>query len=204
MVTVDQMDAHEWLKTVPPGPLVTMMPDAHEVEMSARVWTKWFNESIHLCLEASPETPVVFAQTDRKRDGQWISKAEMVMVAAEVHSRPLLWHRIALRRDAGKVDIHRPGYTHLIAVGPGRPGKPEPDVLPPSPRTWANGAPVGAARMIARFMAGAGYDRVLNPFCGEGAFLAALAEQNIEAHGCDLDADRAEKATWLKLEEVTG
>lgn len=115
-------------------------------------------------------------------------------VAAEMPGVHLLWHRVALRRDAGKTDIHRPGYTHVLAFGPGKPGKAHPDVLPPGARTWKNGVAYNVATMVAEYLAGQGATTMLNPFCGEGTFLRAAVSAGLLARGCDLDPDRVATA----------
>ena len=78
--------------------------------------------------------------------------------------RPLLWHRIALRRGAGRVNLHVPTYSHVLAYGPGRPGKARPDVIDQGRMLWAHGIGVDLARYIASWLAEQGVKSVLDPF----------------------------------------
>lgn len=188
MVRVDTADAFDWLPAnAGTGAVVAVLPDAAEVNMAVDAWTEWFRVAAAACFAASTG-PTVFLQTDRKVGGRWIDKAALI---ADVANVPLLWHRIVLRRGVGATDIHRPTYSHLVAYGPGRPGRPAPDVIDGGKRLWRDGIGVAAARFIADYLHAAGVPHVLNPFAGHGTILAAAAAAGMDATGCELDPERA-------------
>jgi hypothetical protein len=201
MRTVFTGDAFGWLADVERGPVVAQLPDAHEIDLEIDEWREWFDSAIGACLGAS-SGPTVFLQTDRKADGTWISKAQMVMNHAAISGRALLWHKVALRRGVGKVDVHRPGYTHVLAIGPGRPGRPRPDVLKASRRLWENGAPAGVAMMVAEYLREQGHTKLINPFCGRGTLLAAAEACGLDALGAEIDPVRAQWARSVEPETV--
>lgn len=191
-----------WLRRPPAeGPLVAQLPDAAELGMAVANWQWWFRDAVSLCLGASAG-PTVFIQNDRKYEGRWISKAAIVISVAAAERCDLLWHKIALRRAPGQTDIHRPTYRHVLALGPGRPGKARPDVLPHTPGLWDHGAPANVALMVAEYLAETGATRVLNPFCGHGTILAAAESIGLDAYGVEVDADRAAIAATVTAEQV--
>lgn len=192
---VDTADLFEWLPEAaiarPGSAVVTVLPDAQEVGMTHAAWRRWFTAAAALCFEASAG-PTVFLQTDRLHDGQWTDKAGLIATMAG-HD-PLLWHKIVLRRDPWKVDLHRPTYSHLIAYGPGAgPGRRTPDVIHGGKPWWRNGIGVDAARFIAGWLRDVGVSSILNPACGEGTILSACS-RSMAVAGCDVDEDRAASA----------
>jgi hypothetical protein len=159
-----------------------------EVEMGYGSWRNWFGDALRLAMVASgPVFPAIFYVTDRRYDSRLVSKAAMVFEAAEGMRRGILWHKIALRRDVGKVDLFRPTFSHVIAVGGAscRPGPQSPDVFQRGKTLYANGMGCEAARFAVRHVASAGI--VYNPFCGRGTVLAAADEVNIDSLGVDND-----------------
>lgn len=178
------------------GAVVTSLPDAAEVELSLGAWELWFEAAVELCFQVSTG-PTVFIQTDRKAEGRWISKPSMI---ARATRQELLWHRIVLRKDAGKQDLQRPGYTHLLAYGPGRPGSNLPDVLPPGKTLWPNGTPLNAALMVCEWLRDQGAKAIMNPFSGHGTLLAVANGLGMDAYGCELSEERAMESQALKIE----
>jgi hypothetical protein len=195
---VECVDAFEWLrKPVERQAVVTVLPDAAEVGMGIEGWTGWFTRAAALCFAAVPTPgPVVFIQTDRLYDGQWIDKAQLVASAAVWHA--LTWHKVSLRREVGTVDIHRPTFSHVLAYG-GRPGRRTPDVIMSGHRLWKNGTDMNTARLVIGWLAEQGVTSVHNPFCGHGTLLAVANEHGLDAYGCDLDPGRAGIAQHQQL-----
>ena len=195
---VDVEPLESWLPAhAGQGPLVTMLPDANDLGLSIELWAAWFSEAVELCLESS-SGPTVFAQCDRLHDGAWLDKAKLVEDEAWRLRRYLLWHKIGLRRGLGKVDLHRPTYIHLLAFGPGRPGKRRPDVIDAGPRWSHSGVGVQAAKLVASFLAEtAPGSTVLNPAAGFGTFCWAALEEGLSAKACDI----ARQGDWWSSEE---
>lgn len=197
---VDRADLFAWLPQVDDvGPVVAVLPDAAEIGMDHDPvgWLIWYRRAARACIRAAGSHVAVFAATDRRRDGEWIDKGAILSSVAMSQGRRTLWHKIVLRRDPGKTDVHRPGYTHLLAFGADhhRPGAAIPDVLPPGGHLWRDGLDIGAAAMIARWLRDVqGARCVVNPACGEGTMLTAAARLHMDVYGCDTDAARVATA----------
>lgn len=194
-------DAVAWLEDLAHhehklGAVVTSLPDAAEVDLSLGAWELWFEAAVDRCFDASAG-PSVFIQTDRKVDGQWISKPLLIGRGCR---QTLLWHRIQLRRDPGKQDLQRPTYTHILAYGPGTPGGNHPDVLPVSKSLWTNGTPIHAAVLAVAWCREQGAKAIVNPFSGQGTILAVANGLGLDAYGCELDEQRALKSEQIKLD----
>jgi hypothetical protein len=198
---VVQADLTDWLRDPPAaGAVVTSLPDAAEVGMQPDAWLEWYTSALLLCWERAVTLvggPFVLLATDRKRDGHLVSKALLALEV--VGPELLLWHRIALRRQPGQRDIHRPTYTHILAFG-GRPGPPMPDVVPPGRHPSRNSVSVPAALHVAAFLASVGTRTVLNPACGAGTLLAAANAYGLDAYGCDTDPACVSRASLLVLD----
>lgn len=196
-------DALVWLEDIARHPedaaLVAVLPDAAEIDLELQEWAVWFTAGIYACC-AAVTGPVVFVQTDRLANGVWIDKS--LLVASAVHeanqnrtitTRTLTFHKIVTRRSVGSIDLHRPTYSHIVAYG-GRPGTRTPDVIDAGERFWRNGMDLETGRLIIYWLAGQRYTTVFNPFCGEGTVLALANDHNMDAHGCEIDPDRAARA----------
>jgi hypothetical protein len=193
-VTVDVADALEWLpRHAGAGAIATSPPDASELEGLEVPYDVWLSEALYLIFAASAG-PTVLVVTDRKRGGQWESKPTQAVLHARAHGRPLLWHRIALRRGTGRIDLHVPTYSHVLAFGPGRPGRARPDVFEQGKPWWPHGVGWDLALFVASWLEEQGATTVVDPFAGTGAFLAAAEEHGMATLGCELDPDRAAAA----------
>ena len=193
---VEVADLFDWLpRHAAEGAVVTSLPDAAEVPHIAD-WERWYLEAATACLRASTG-PTIFVATDRKRDGRWVSKALLLLWTAGDLGHDLLWHRIALRRGVGVVDLHRPTYTHILAFGPGRPGHPLPDVIETSDRPSRVSTSYAAAAHIAAYLADVGVRLVVNPACGYGTLMQAANAAGLDAIGCDTEPHRV--LSWSGL-----
>lgn len=180
------------------GAIATSPPDASELGMDLTSYGGWLYDAVQQCLEASAG-PTVLILTDRKHQGRWLSKPGVARDAATDLSQgaklyPLLWHRIALRRPVGSIDLHVPTYSHVLAFGPGRPGSARPDVIEEGRRLWPHGVGAELADFVAQWLASVGVKRLIDPFCGTGALLQAAHRAGLDAWGCELDPGRAEEA----------
>lgn len=195
-------DAREWMAGRPPvGGVVTSLPDADETGYSIEQWKSWFVECAGLCMDlANPDSATVFYQTDRKVDGYWLSKTELLFDAQKMHAgMRLLWHKIVLRRDIGKKDLYRPGYTHMLAFSrKARTGAVTSDVFDRGVMVYPNGMGLRAAELAVRFV-GRNTTTICDPFCGRGTVLAVANALGLDAIGVDIDPDQAECARSLTL-----
>lgn len=199
-------DAIEWLsKNRDLGSIITSLPELEEVSMSPEDYVPWFTSAAKLCIKASSEGhPVIFYQTDRLLKGKRISKAYLLMKAAEETGHAMLWHKIVLRRDPGKIDLRRPGYSHLIAFGDAttKAGKATPDVFDAGGVLYPNGMGLTAATVALQAALKHG-PKVCDPFCGRGT-VPVLAEHMdfSKIIGVDIDEAQCEAARSLRLAKV--
>lgn len=191
-----EADALEWLKDHQDvGSIVTSMPDMEETSHTADAYPEWFFNAAIACFESTSQGhPTIFYQTDRLHKGKRISKAHILFDAAFEAGRRVVWHKIVLRRDPGKIDLRRPGYTHLLAFGDESvtAGKATPDVFDRGGVLYPNGMGVTAAT-TALAMAERHGLRVCDPFCGRGT-VPALAEHMSFNRIVGVDIDPAQVA----------
>lgn len=190
-------DALEWLpKNRRIGGLVLSPPDADEIGADLITWKDWLMRATTMCFDATTG-PIVFYTTDRRYNGRLVSKASIVY---EVESRlgiNTAWHKIVLRRGPEKTDLHRPTYTHMIALGE-RPGPTTADVIYRGDMLYPNAMGFHAAKValdwISRYT-----DTVIDPFCGRGTIPAIADAMGMNAIGVDIDPDQCAYARKLKV-----
>lgn len=199
--TIICADAVKWMATTDlKGSVVTSLPDPEEINATPEEWRKWFVNASSLAMAlAKPSAPSIFYQTDRKADGRTYSKAGLLIEAANQRGVCLLWHKIVLRRQVGSIDLHRPGFTHLMAFSAkGKPGVASPDVIERGEMIYPNAMGIKVARFAVEFAGH--YDRlILDPFCGRGTIPALADALGFNSVGVDIDNSQCEKASRLKL-----
>lgn len=202
LVVVRQILVKDAFTALPSLPLqdviVTSLPDAMEVGLAITGdYQRWVHEAVLLCASrVRDDGLLVFYQTDRKVDGQWLSKPAVIIPAAG----RMLWHKIVLRRDVGKRDLYRPGYAHLLAFSrAGRIGAASPDVLHAGKSLWKHGMGFAAATFVAEYGRGfGGGQSFCDPFCGHGTSLIAAVRAGFgTVTGIDRDPECCERARML-------
>jgi hypothetical protein len=185
--------------------IFTSLPDAGGDELagvSERDYPAWFQQAAaDVMAAAMMHHPVIFLQTDRKYRGGLIDKAGLLYDASRMAGLRVVFHKIILRRDAGKSDLFRPGYSHLICFGSFKvtSGKATPDVFPAGDLSWRNGSSFAAMRFACEFLKR--YSRrVFDPFCGGGDFLAMANALGMDAFGRDIDPDFCQAAREVQIE----
>lgn len=178
----------------------------HEMGWTLNDWACFYLEATKWCFERARAAgaPAVIYSTDQKHAGRWVSSFALMMRAAERANVELVWHKIVLRRDPGKVDIHRPGFTHMAAFGGEsiKPGKATPDLIRRGASPYPNGTGLIPARMACEFAGRAG--RVIaDPFCGRGTIPAVAEALGFDSIGIDIDPAQAEAARKLTLRKAT-
>jgi hypothetical protein len=198
-------DATEWLRqNRDVGSVITSLPDMEEIgQTNSELYLNWFRDAAKQCFKsASRGHPIIFYQTDRLIDGRRLSKFNALMTAANsLNGYELVWHKIVLRRDAGKTDLRRPGYSHLICFGDHkvRPGRPTPDVMHAGKLLYPNGTSVTAATTALQTALRHG-TTVTDPFCGRGTIPALAEPMGFEKIiGVDIDRQQVEAAKALRL-----
>jgi hypothetical protein len=201
MRRVECADALTWLEgRRDVGAIVTSLPDAEEIGCSIAEWREWFGRGVESVVRAtSKRSPAIFYQTDRKSNGATVSKEALVFEASWRAGARVLWHKIVLRRDVGKVDLHRPGFTHLIAVSAeGTSGTASPDVLLRGRMVYPNAMGVAVAAFAVKYAALTSRS-VVDPFCGRGTVVAMADALGLDAVGVDIDPEQVEAARSLDL-----
>lgn len=182
------------------GAVITSPPDAEEIGESVETWADWFVHAAALCFSAAAG-PVVFYVTDRKSGGRLFSKPALIAAAAPA-GYSLMWHKIALRKPAGATDLHRPGYTHLVAYNTeNKPGRATPDVFERGPVAYKNGMGLRAASVAVRYAADF-TDTVIDPFCGRGTVPAMAGAYGLDGYGIEILEDQAARARALNISRV--
>jgi hypothetical protein len=193
-------DSLDWLPAHPDcGAIITSLPDANELGVEMVEWRRWFIEAARLCMMAAPKNaPVIFYQTDRKHRGRLNSKVELLFAAGLAAGAYCLWHKIVMRRRPGQVDIHRPGFSHLIAFSCGaRPGKASADLMLRGRVIYPNGFGMIPASFAVGFC---DVDLpIVDPFCGRGTIPALAASVGRKAIGVDIDPLACARARRLSL-----
>lgn len=197
-------DALGWLRDHPAQPgcsLFTSLPDVAELGVDLATWEPFFLDAAAACLAAVPDDGVaVFLQTDKKIDERWISKAALVLRAAQADGSALLAHQIVCRHAPGTVSMGRPGFSHLLVLSRGRRAPAalsSADVLlDPGPAAWSHGLGAAVATRALRWITGLSPSTttVLAPFCGLGEALVAAQAAGLGAVGVERNRKRAARA----------
>jgi hypothetical protein len=207
--TVHQADAIEWLRERGPlagASVVTSLPDVSEVKLGLEAWKRWFVDAAERVLASVPEEGVaIFFQSDIRKGGVWIDKAQLVAKGAERTSLSLLFHKIVCRQPPGTPSFGRATYSHLLAFGrTPRPAlrRASPDVLPdagekPGEKAMGVNACVEACRFV---LAETPTRTIVDPFCGYGTVLAVANALGLDAIGVDLSPRMARRARTLEVE----
>ncbi|ACL67545.1 conserved hypothetical protein [Anaeromyxobacter dehalogenans 2CP-1] len=201
-------DGVSFLREAAPLPpdhaLVTSLPDASELPaLGAEGWEAWFVDVAALaCAAVAPGAPAIFYQTDVKRDGAWVDKAQLVARGAARAGARLLFHKIVCRVPPGTATFGRPAYAHLLCCSRALrldPARATPDVLPAlGQMPWPRAMGAAACEAVARFLlAETGCRTVVDPFCGLGTMLAVANAHGLDALGVELSRRRADRARRL-------
>jgi len=192
--TVYCRDSFPWLKAHPgsQAAIVTSIPEMDEIKNKSKnnlvFYENFFRTAAAACLTATaPSGYTIFLQTDRKYDG-WIDKTYWLIDEAKKQGRRLIWHKIALRTTPGKIDLYRPGYSHMLCFSATAPvGKPLPDVVDRGSVTYPNAFGRSAVELAIQYLVDAGVKSVVDPFSGSGTTLAVANAAGLSAVGFDID-----------------
>ncbi len=211
---VECADALVWLEsqskeTLAGSSLVASMPDISEFgNLSLKEWKEWFTNTASLIMSRTPDDGVVvFYQSDIKYEGEWIDKGYLVQKAAETHGLALLWHKIVCRVAPGIATFGKPAYSHILCFSKNirlhDMSKSTPDVIGDlGEKTWVRGMGLENCLMITKFIkTQTTSTRVVHPFCGEGAILAAAQYNGLDGLGIERSPKRADKARQLQISD---
>jgi hypothetical protein len=206
-------DAIDWLLAHPKmeaTSVIASLPDVAELGVTLERWREFFLAAARASLlGAADEGLCVFIQTDNKRDGRWISKANLVLRVAEELDIPLIFHKIACRQPPGTRTHGRPGYTHLLGFSRRAlddASHPTPDVLPDLgelPWSHSIGTRTAEAAVDAVRRMSPSTRRIVVPCCGIGTILAVANGRGFDVVGIERNRKRAEAARTFALEGST-
>lgn len=179
----------------------TSPPDMDELKTVEQVeqYSEWLRSAVKAMVERLNDQDflVVFI-TDRKFKGGQISKPALIM--SEIPADWLVWHKIQLRRAAGKSNNFRPTYSHLLCFSPkGTGGVAFADVLEVGDEKHKNSIPEPTVQAVTSFFEKQGVKTVVDPFCGEGHNLAWAERAGMRAVGIDIDPVMVAKANEVIL-----
>lgn len=196
-------DAREWFASPPPPcSIVTSPPLAHEMGWELPAWAEFYSWALGQCFDLAlrSKAPAIIYSTDQKHGGRWVSSFWMMVTAAAASGLTPLWHKVVLRREPGRVDIHRPGFSHMVAFGGPecRPGKATADCIRRGASAYPNGMGLIPARVACEFAGSFGLP-IADPFCGRGTVPAVAEALGFDAIGVDIDPAQCEAARGLIL-----
>jgi len=183
--------------------LVTSMPDKEETDLNHSEWNKWFKD-IAFRLMNITETYAVFYQTDRKYNGKLIPKDKLLYEAAQMANMDLIYHKIVLKVNVDKVNLYRPGYSHILFFSKDkRTTQPvTPDVFHNGKMYYKNSIGENALNCIYNILDKYDdIDTITDSFCGKGSILCAAKERNYNYVGVEILSDYCD-ITNKRLAEI--
>ena len=195
-------DSLEWLpKQKNLDCIMASLPEMEELGMNVTEYEVFFRTATALCLEAVKEDGYcIFLQTDRKHHGL-IDKQYLVTDEAYQQGYHTVWKKIALKKDPGKTDLYRPGYSHMTCfTKKGKVGKSLPDVVFAGETTYTHAFGVDAVALCMQYAKENGVKTVVDPFCGSGTTLAVANAMGLNAVGVEILKKYCEMARKLKID----
>jgi hypothetical protein len=200
-------DSKCWLQSKPDqsiNNIITGLPDMNELgdDYNKDKYIQFFDEISSLIFnKIKPQGYAIFIQTDRKNNGELIDKSYHLTKSAYKCGMKLLWHKIVCNRDAGKIDIFRPSYSHFLCyTKSGSVGKAFQDVYPKGTKIYNNATPQNVSESAADFVSNklkqkvvVGYD-VVDPFVGRGTIGIDCVKKGLSFLGIDIDKSQCEYA----------
>lgn len=192
-------DALHWLEQQPDRSLPHVFcgpPDMEEIKTVTTIdeYDAFIKKLVRLILSKVREHAfVLFMCTDRKINSKWYDKSHAINTVADELKVPLLFHKIVLNRDEGKVDLFRPTYQHLLCFSKWHgPGRSTPDVLSGGGKLYRNGTPIKGAEFVLQFLKDNSKLReIVEPCCGRASFLREAQRQGFDVKGVEIDEHEA-------------
>ncbi len=201
IIVADSLQYLRGVKSLPN--VVTGLCDLDETDMDMSQYLQFFKDIASLIFTKLDKVGyAIFIQTDRKYQGSWLDKSYMLSDIAFSHGCKMVWHKIALHREVGRTDLHRPCYAHMLCYTyTGKPGAAFNDVLPVSTKLYKNGTPLGAAEAAVNFIKNNNKKNttIVDPFVGQGTVVAMANNYGLDAIGIDIDPKQAELARSSRL-----
>lgn len=194
-------DANDYLRVLKnTDGTITSLPDWDETNINnVCLWEEWFIGTVRYILsKLTDDGYAFFYQSDRKYEGKLIDKSYLCNVAARQAGVPLLWHKIAIKREVECIDLFRPTFTHLLLFGKGKPGKAIPDLFYTGKMIYKNAMGLNACKICCDFFRGKTHT-IIDPFCGQGSVLAIANAYGFNSIGVEILPEFARKSTNLEI-----
>lgn len=178
--------------------VVTSIPEMMEVDMNETEYIRFFRRSAASVLKSlTPRGYGIFIQTDRKHHGL-IDKSYLLIDEAMKLGFRVMFHKIALIKNVGMIDLHKPTYSHLLCFSKeGTPGAASPDVIHRGKSLYKHGAGITAVAFCLNYLKAKGIDFVVDPFVGQGTTLIIAKKLKFKG-GVGIDIDRKQCEETLR------
>lgn len=182
--------------------VVTGLPDMEELGISdINKYLEWFNGAADLLFrKVHPDGYLIFIQTDRKKNSEWIDKSFFLTRSGYNNNYRLLWHKICLNRPVDSINLHRPTYSHILAYSVnGKPGASFADTILAGKRLYDNATPLNALKVIMTFLSKvklpkSEFPDITDPFVGQGSVIYMARQFGFTSLGIDIDVEQIQKA----------
>lgn len=207
MRKIIKFDAINWLKLQSDNSLdhiVSGICDMDECGMGFDEYISFFKSVVELMTKKLDKNGyLILIQTDRKYNRQWISKSNMITEIALKNGLKMIWHKIVLTRDVGKIDLFRPTYSHMLCYSvDGTTGSATPDVISGGKKIYKNATPINAAMTALRFVRKYSKVRdptIYDPFVGKGTIAGISNYLGMNAVGIDIDETQVKIANAYRF-----
>ena len=167
---------------------ITGIPDMNEVNMDLDNYINFFYKSARLIFKKLSKTGyAIFVQTDRKINGTWLSKFNLLTNISKEFNLNLMWHKIVLQRDVGSIHLQRPTFSNIMCYSfTNKPGKCFNDVFHIGNKLYENATPENVAEKLVIFLKEQGQKSVFDPFVGMGTVGKFAVIHDLQFLGIDI------------------
>lgn len=205
-------DSINWLNEQPDysvSNFLTGMPDLDEIhtekdkEYKLDDYKQFFKKYADLIFKKlSKKGYAIFIQTDRKIDGIWFDKSYYLTNTAYDNNVNLLWHKIVLQREIGKIHLQRPTYSHVLCYSyTNKPKKCFQDVFEVGEKLYSNATPLNISNICSKYLADTKENKndknkpfVVDLFVGRGTIGLSVLSENMSFLGIDIDQSQCDQS----------
>jgi hypothetical protein len=191
--------------------VITSVPDVSETGLSLPKWRAWFRHISYKILQRLDEDQVaIFYQTDIRTEGQWVSKAFLVMEAAQQAGLKLVWHKIVLVNTVNTIRGSTASFVNLLCFSKAHKENLQsltPDVLAHrGTMLWKRAMGLRACEFACRYITThvPTATGIIDPFCGSGSTLSMANHFGLHSLGVDHCRKRCTQASTLDVAELDG
>jgi hypothetical protein len=180
--------------------IITSLPDPEEIKIPPGNWEGWLKTMLNdLEKSLDKDGVIIFYQTDRRDKGTILDKAYLIKEHFYSYDYNLVFQKIVLKMDVGKISLFRPSYTNLFGFSKSKKittGKPTPDVIEAGDMFYKNAMGLNACQTAINFVRPY-TTTIVDPFCGQGSILKVANDNGLDSIGIDIDKKQCTKARKL-------